>query len=537
MRAGRRTAFIALPTAAALLLTACGGGDNGGDSAADPNSEVTVFTTEPENPLIPGGTNETGGGRVVDTIFSMLVRYDNEDASSINEVAESIEADEDGRVFTITIKDDWKFHDGTDVTAQSFVDAWNWVAYAPNGALNASFFEKIEGYEDVHPADEGEEPTAETMSGLEVIDEHTFQVTLSAPFAIFPETLGYSAYAPLPEAFFEDQEAWEAEPIGNGPFQFVSRVPDQEIKLTRFEDYAGEQQPQIENLTYKVYQSLDAAYTAVVSNDLDVLDQIPVSALAGDAWKTDLEGRTLEVDLLLSYTLSFPLYDEVYEDVNLRRALSLAINREEMAEQIFFGNRLPAQSRVPAVLLDDPEGQCEYCDYDPERAKQLLAESGYTGDVGITYNSDGDHQQWVEAACNSIANTLEIGCNPEPVQTFNVQREIANAREFTTMYRTGWKADYPSIENFLTPLLRTGASSNDGDYSNPEVDAKLDEADQASSVEEATELYMEAERMINEDMPSIPVFDDKGQAGHSTRVENVHLNPLRTLDVLSLSLA
>jgi oligopeptide transport system substrate-binding protein len=530
-----------MTAAAALAATACGGGGSG-DTAADTEAGITVFNTEPENPLVPGNTTEVGGSHVLDPMFTGLVEYDGDTAQPTNAMAESIET-ADSRVFTITIKQGWKFHDGTDVTAASFVDAWNWTAHGPNATQGASFFSKVAGYDEVHPEDpdgadgplEAPAPATDRMSGLKVIDDHTFEATLSAPFSVFPVTLGYEVYAPLPKAFFEDQAAYEANPIGNGPFRYVSRVIGQEVKLTRYDDYRGSDKPKFKDLTLKVYQSRESAYADLVSGSLDFMEELPPNALAGQKYQTDLGDRVVQKETLHNQTIAFPFYLAPYDNADLRKALSMAIDREEITQKIFEGSRIPADGWVHPLTKGYRAGQCgEYCTYDPARAKEHLARSGYTGEILLESNTDGGHQEWAEAVANSIKNTLGLDARFVPATSFGEFRQKVNAHEMKGVYRAGWIADYPSIENWLNPLFRTGASSNDGLYSNPAVDAKLAEADSAPDEDRAAALYQEAEKLMAQDMPSIPLWTQNTVAGRSERLKVAKLDPFRSLDLASV---
>ncbi|MBP2476325.1 oligopeptide transport system substrate-binding protein [Crossiella equi] len=543
MRKGRALSLVALPIAASLALTACGGGSDTGTGSGSADGAITINGTEPENPLIPGNTNEVGGGKVIDAVFSKLVRYSPTDASPQNEIAESITSSEGGTLYTIKLKSGWTFHDGTPIKAENFVKAWNYTAYAPNGQQTASFFESIEGYKDVFAKDpdgtgpqKPPTPPKSEMSGLKVVDDTTFTVKLSAPFSVFPTMVGYSAFSPLPDKFFADPAAFGKAPIGSGPFKFVSWDNGQAIKVTRYEDYKGTK-PKVKDVTFKIYEKTDAAYQDVITGSLDFLDTIPTSAIAGGKYKADLAGQVIERPTLVNTTLAFPLYSDKFKNPDFRKAISLAINREEISQKIFEGSRKPATSWVVDGLKGYKEGQCEFCKFDPAKAKELLTKSGVKEDIQITYNADGDHKTWIDAACNSIKNTLGIGCQGDPVPSFQVQRQRANAKQFTSLYRTGWQADYPSIENFLNPLLRSNASSNDGDYSNPAVDAKLAEADKAPNEDEAIKLYQEAEKLISNDMPTIPMFVAVGQSAFSKNVKNVTVTPFRTLDLLSITTA
>ncbi|GAA1288059.1 ABC transporter substrate-binding protein [Pseudonocardia aurantiaca] len=537
---------MALPVSVALFTTACGGG--GGTEApqgggAQTDVTISVNSTEPENPLVPGNTNETGGGKVIDALFSPLVEYDPRTAEPANLVAESIETT-DSRVYTIRLKDGWTFHDGTPVTAQSFARAWNYTAYSPNGQQNASFFSQIAGYDQVNAEDpdgasgpqQAPQPPAQEMSGLRVVDDLTLEVTLTEPFAVFPIMLGYRAFSPLPDAFFTDQAAWEANPIGNGPFRYVSRQPGANIMVERYDPWPGAPKPSIGGVEFRFYESAEAAYADVVSNNLDFIEVIPPSGLAGNLYETDLAGRSVSQTYLGLQRIGFPLYDPRYQNVQLRQAISMAIDREAVNQQIFAGTRPPADGLVAPNVPGRTTNQCgDLCTYQPERARQMFDATGFQGPIELTSNADSGNAEWMQATCVTITQALGRECNFVPVPTFGEFRTAINARELSRIFRTGWVADYPSIENFLNPMYRTGAASNDGEYTNPAVDALLARADAAPSVEESNALYQEAERMIVQDMPAIPLYFQSFQAGWSDRMQNVTVTPFRELDLESVT--
>ncbi|WP_245931054.1 ABC transporter substrate-binding protein [Actinokineospora auranticolor] len=540
--------------ALALTLTACGGdsensgGGNGstgsgGGSTADPDGALSAFGTEPENPLVPGNTNETGGSKVVRALFTGLTTYDPVTGESKNAMAQEIKTT-DSKVYTIKIQAGWKFHDGTDVKAKNFVDAWNYTAYSPNGQQNGSFFEQVQGYKDVHTEDpdgtagpqKAPQPTTDKMSGLKVVDDTTFEVTLASPFAVFPLKLGYNPFFPLPDSFFSDPKAFEAKPIGNGPFKFVSRKPNTEIKLTRNDDYKGADKAKFKDLTFKIYESNEAAYASVVSGDLDFLDTVPPTGIAGGKYKQDLEGRNGSTPYMGNQTVTFPLYDPTYQNPDLRKAISLAIDRKSIVDKIFDGTRIPADGWVNPAVPGYAKDQCgELCVYNPEKAKEYLAKSGFKGAIKFSTNADGGHKDWMTATCNSIKNALGIECTYEPIPTFAETRQQINGRKMTAIFRSGWIADYPSIENFLNQIYRTGASSNDGEYTNPKLDELLTKADAAPSVDEANKLYQEAERLLRDDMPVIPLWNQTAQYGWSERLDNARLSSLRELDLTTVT--
>ncbi|SCG54648.1 peptide ABC transporter substrate-binding protein [Micromonospora coxensis] len=546
MRVSKRASgAIAAGAAFALIASGCSSGsDEGGDAAKTSDGGIIVDGTEPENPLVPANTTETGGGKIIDWLFTGLVEYPNNGGAPQNALAESIETT-DSKVYKIKIKQNTKFHDGTVVKAKNFVDAWNWGAYSPNGAQNSSFFSDIAGFADVNTSDpDGEgpkkapEPTAKEMSGLKVIDDWNFEVTLAAPTAVFPTKLGYSTFMPLPDAFFAGKaEEFGKKPIGNGPVKFVSWENNVAIKLTRFDDYSLRDKMKIKDVTVKIYQDDTAAYSDLVSNNLDFMQQVPVSSLAGDNWKNDLGDRAISSTTPVTGIIAFPIYDARFKNADLRKAISLSINRQEISDKIFFGNRKPADSWANPLTPGAKPGNCTVCKYDPEQAKALYAKSGgFKGQLKLYYNADASHKEWMEAVAQQIKTTLGIDAVATGVPTFAVFRQNINAHKMDGMYRAGWQQDYPDVENWVNPLYVTGGSSNDGLYSNPEVDALAKQASAAPSLEASHELFSQAVAKIDADAPSIPVYFGGQQSGHSEKIKKMELTNVGELDITSVEL-
>lgn len=518
----RAVSLFAALFSAVLLLTACGGGGGGQDAQT-----ITLDWGEPENPLIPGTTNEQQGGDVIEALFTGLVRYDPNTAAPSMANAESITTT-DNRTFTVKLKPGWTFHDGTPVTAQNYVDGWNWTAFGPNAAVSQSFMEKIEGYDQVA----GEQPAAQTMSGLRVVDPQTFTVTLKAPFAIFPTTLGYTAYYPLPQKFFTDRAGYEAAPVGNGPYRFESRSVNQNLVLAANPNYGGDDKAQVQRLEFRVYSDLQTAYDDVVSGNLDHVKSIPGAALAGGKWRTDLGAGAKQKDGLNTTTLAFPLYDQRFQNPLLRRAFSMAIDRQALVQQIGGGTWKAMDGLATPAAEGYVPNQCgENCQFNPQRAKELLAQAGgFQGPLVLVANADGGHQEWMQAVANNLRQNLGVDARYVPVPGLADLRRLANAKQLPGLSRAGWIGDYPNIETFLTPLYGTNGSSNDSKYSNPAVDAKLAQADAAPNPPAAEALYAEAERMILADMPAIPIYSRPIIYGDGNRLAAGERSPLDRLD-------
>lgn len=527
-------ASIAGAAALSMTLSACGGGDSegggsesgGGEGGGNAEAIIIANGTEPQNPLIPANTTEVGGGKILDMAFAKLVDYDAE-GETVMDVAKSIES-EDNKTWTVKINDDRKFSDGTKVTAKSFVDAWNWGAHIDNNNSAAYFFEPIKGYAEVHPEEEGAKAKAEKMSGLKVVDDTTFEITLEEPYADFPQRLGYTAFAPLPESFFDDPKAFGEKPVGNGPYMVEKWNHNTDAKLVKNPEYVGDQEAKNGGVTLNFYQKQDASYTDLQAGKLDVLDAIPETALS--TFESDLGDRAINQPAGVFQSFSFPMYtDAPYagdsEDAKkIRKAISMSIDRDSITESIFQGTRTPAKDFTAPVVDGYDDKICgELCEYKPDEAKKLLEEAGgWKGDaLTIAFNSDGGHQAWVDAVCGSITNTLDIECKGKAYPAFKALRDDVSNQKMKGAFRTGWQMDYPSVENFLTPLYKTGASSNDGQYSNKEFDKLLEEGDAAKDSKEALKKYQEAQKVLVEDAPVVPLWYSNLTGGYGETVSDV----------------
>jgi ABC-type oligopeptide transport system substrate-binding subunit len=531
--ATRVTWAFGCATVVTLAAAGCGGGAGGGAAAGSDAGIVRAFWTDPQNPLEPANTNEVQGGKVLEMAFRGLKRYNPRTGKAENAVAKSIQTD-DQQTFDITLKKGWKFSDGTPVTAKSFVDAWNYGALVSNKQVSSYFFEYIDGYDDVHPENESAKPKAKKMSGLKVTGRNSFKVKLNQKFSQWPDTLGYAAFSPLPEKFFTDHEGWLKKPVGNGPYKIDSYTKGQSMRLSVNKEYAGPDKPKNKGVELKVYTDQNTGYTDLQAGNLDVFDELPAGQLKNA--KRDLGGRYINQPAGILQTLSFPLYRKEWKSEKakqVRRGLSMAINRKEVTEKIYHGTRRPAGDLTSPVLAKaggfEPDMCGDVCKYDPKQAKKLIEAGGGLpgGKVTLTSNVDtGSHRQWMDAVCNSINRTLDKNdaCSVNPVPTFGEFRKDIAGKKLKSMFRTGWQMDYPLIQNFMQPLYYTGASSNDAGYSDKRVDKLIDEAN-AAGEEEAVAKFQKAESMVLDDLPAIPLWYQDGNAGYSQRVSDVRLNP------------
>ncbi|BCB81501.1 ABC transporter substrate-binding protein [Phytohabitans flavus] len=530
-----------LPVAGALALTACD--PLGGDSASGtgPRS-VSVQIAQPRH-MLPTNTNDADGAQVLSALFAPLVQYDGEHRPR-EQAAESIKST-DHRVWTVTLKDGYTFHNGEKVTADSYINAWNYGAYAPNKQSNGYFFAKIGGYADTQPTDPdgpGPQPTAEpkakTLSGLKKVDDRTFRVTLSTPFTEFKAMLGDTAFYPLPNAAWKEPgvlaDGFEDAIVGQGPFKLKGGWRDKTaIEVERFDAYPGDK-PSVDSAAFRIYDNLAKAYEDVRDGDLDVIRTIPAERVA-DAAK-DLDGRAGSSPDSTIQFLAFPTFMPDFFKGSVRRAISMAIDRDAIAASVFHGAQKPARSFVAPVVTGYRENSCgAACQFNAAEAKRLYSEAGGPGSIQISFNDDGGHKAWVEATCEQLRANLGVQCTAVAEPRFGDVLAKVEQRKAVGMFRMGWPMDYPSMESYLAPLYSTAGSSNYAGYRNARFDTLITDAMQAANEGETIKKYQEAEDILARDMPVIPLRFGQNNFGFSARVKGVELDLYSRVDLTKLT--
>lgn len=488
--------------AAALTLTACGGGgETASTDAPTTGGAISVGVTDPGQ-LIPG--RQTVAYDFAMAVWAPLTYIDDESTLTYVQ-AEQIESD-DATTWTITLKDGWTFHDGTPVTAQSYVDAWNTVAYGPNAFENSGQLANVVGYTDLNPA-EGEPETTE-MSGLTVVDDLTFTVELVGPDSQFPMQVSQAQTAmfPMPEGAADDLEAYNTHPVGNGAFALTDDYAEGEpLVVTAYEDYQGEA-PTVSEISFVPYTDTATAYTDVLAGNLDIAS-LPADKMTQAA--TDFGDRVYSFEAPGISFLGLPLQDERYQDVRVRQALSMAIDRETINDVIYGGLYTPATAWTPAIEPGTPEGICgEYCEYDPDAAKALLDEAGgFDGDMEIYYPGGVGLDELYKAIANNIRQNLGIEAVATPSTDWAEFYETRLAGEAPGPFFSRWGALYPSQQNTLRVFfVENGGCTNCIPWYDPEVADLIAEADATVDADGAAEGYAKVQERIQEEFPAPPLF-------------------------------
>lgn len=520
--------------------------DTTADKTVDPNGEILYGSSEPKTGLIPSNTNETGGGIPIDLIFAKLIAYDNLDGSIKNEVAESITPNEDLTVYDVKLKDSFKFTNGETVDADSFINAWNFAANASNAQKNASFFSLIKGASLINPDDENvdlDSLKGKTLEGLKKINDFEFQITLEESSVTFPLQLGYSAFSPLPKAAFTDENGvvtdvvnknFGENPIGNGPYKFVEWKHDEQIVITKNDDYKGVRQPKNGSIKFVIYSgdSTDTQLADIASGNLDVM-----ASTGGARYVAQKEDPNIQWNIQPSPTMDaveVPVYLEHFgqnEEGKLRRqALSYALDRDSLRNS-GDGTGKDMSTVCPAIKTisgcDLEVSNKDILSFNPEKAKELWAQADAISkfenpSLDLWYNADSGGKDQFELICNSWKNTLGISSVAQPTPDFKTLLRQRDEGTVKGAYRAGWLPDYPSIENYLAPLYMSNASSNTSQFADPEFDKLVENGQRAKTLDEANALFKKAAEYIVDQ--SIAIFESEGtrKAAYSL---NVKFNP------------
>ncbi|MCX5210986.1 ABC transporter substrate-binding protein [Kitasatospora sp. NBC_00240] len=548
MRLTKTMRWTALAACTALAISACS--TSGGKSATDQASggsgkkggSISVELGEPQHGLVPQNTAESEGSEVLNALFSGLVEYDNDTSVPKLRVAESIESP-DATTWTIKLKDGYTFHNGEKVTAKSFVDAWNYGANQDNAQEALPFFDKILGSDELAPG-KGKTPATKELKGLKVVDDKTFTVTLKAPFSQFKTMLGYNAFFPLPTAFFTDPKAFDDAPIGNGPFQMDGKWEhNKQIKVKRYENFpAAEGKAKLDTVTFKIYEKLETAYNDLRADTIQITDKLPVSAMATVA--SEFGDRYIyKPESGVGY-IGFPIAtNPAFANADVRKAISMAIDRESITKTIFSGTRKPADDFISPIIPGYRKGALgDVAKYDPAKAKALFTQAGGLpgNTMEIGYNADGGHKEWIEAVGNQLKANLGVEVTYKPFEKFGAILTALGDKAYSGAFRMAWSMDYPSAENYLRPIFSKVAidnGSNYGGYVNEEFEALLAKADSAKTDEESLKLYQQADDVLIKDVPYIPIYTYMSSAAYTKTVKNVKVNAQGQMDLANVELA
>lgn len=507
---------------------------------AKKGGSMSFYIGEPAY-IDPYNTQESEGTQVEQALFDSLTRIDPLDASKLlPAAAESWQPNADATVWTFKLNKDGKFSDGTPVTAKDFVYAWtricdpktqNTLTKKEDPSVISYHLAFVKGYDDLQAG------KAKELVGLKAVDDTTFEVTLSKPFADFAFVAAHPALAPVPQKYVDagveasgTTVAYGDMPVGNGPFKMAEPWKhNQYIKVVRNDNYNGTK-PNVDGVEFKIYKDTEAAYTDFVAGNLDFTPIGEGKIKAAQAqYGTSDNGYTVNPGKQVvlgpenaTYYLICNTTDPLFKNPNVRKAVSLAINRQAICDTVFEGTRDPADNIIPPGIAGYEKGVWADAKYDVEGAKKALADAGFPDGKGIagiklSFNSGAGHEKIMELVQSDLK---KIGISA----TFNsadfpVYLKQLDAGKFQ-IGRLGWIADYPIADNFLYPLFQSKSGDNKSKYSNPAVDKALDDARKITDDAARIKAYQEIDKTIAADNPVLPLMFYKHTRVGSKRLHN-----------------
>lgn len=468
------------------------------------------IASEPES-IDPALNTAVDGAVMINHMFEGLYKWiddGNGVAKLVLGQAESVDFNAEKTVYTFKIRENAKWSDGQAVTASDFVYSWQRLV---DPATAADYCYMADILLNANEIMAGEKDKSEL--GVKAIDEHTLEVTLHTPCPYFEEIMAFPSLMPVRQDMIEkggDQWTFDLSTyVGNGPYKMESWEHNSKIRLVKSENYYDYAKLGPNAINFALMDDANAIYAAFNSGQLNFIEEVPVAEIP-----TLVEQGKLNIDKYIgTYYVCFQTQKAPFDDVRVRKAFSLAIDRNYIVEQITRTGQVPASGFVPYGVNDalGIEGDDfrtvggNYMDVSKEayeanceEARRLLAEAGYEGGAGFPvveylYNTSDNHKAIGEALQQMWQDELGVTVNlvNQEWNTFLQTRKEGNY----SIARNGWIADYNDPMSFLDMWL-TGGGNNDAHYSNAEYDALIMQAKSTSDAAERMRLMHQAEDIL-----------------------------------------
>lgn len=533
--------LAALLFALALVAAGCGGGsDTSGNSRSStgdsgsgtakvksldipsgPEGVIRVnIATEPFS-IDPSLSTDIAGAKVIRHLMEGLVRLDGE-ATPMPAMAESWEPNDEYTEWTFHLRKDAKWSNGDPVTAHDFDFAIRRILDPKTGSQYASYVYNFirngkEYYDAKGELPPGQEPDVDL--GFEVVDDHTIVYKLGAPTSFFPSTLGHSSFFPLHEPTIQEHgKNWIRQPAtytSNGPFIMEEYRPEDRLVAVKNPDYWDAENIKLDEIVFRMIEEESTAHAAFLSGDLDITDDVPLPEVQNLRGTPEFQA----LPYLGSYYIAFNVTEPPFDDLALRKAVQLGINRELIVNQITKRGEKPGVGLVPhgtfprndGTDFREIAGDLVPLDYaaNVKEAQRILKEAGYGTSkpmptLTYLYNTADDHKL-ISEAMQAMWKAIGLDVRLENVE-FGVKQARGHNQDFEFV-RAGWIGDFTDPMTFLE-LFETGAGNNDPGYSSEKYDNLLDQIRQETDPVKRTELMVEAERLIVEkDVIMAPIFE------------------------------
>ncbi|WP_165861433.1 peptide ABC transporter substrate-binding protein [Paenibacillus paeoniae] len=517
--------MLVLVIAFSMLLAACssdnnkptpsnnGGTNNGGETKAPQEFRFTIGSEPPS--LDPALMTDAQSGIVASGLYEGLTRL-NTKGEPENAIAKEIKASEDGKTYTITLREDAKWSNGDPVTAHDFEYAWKRSLNPETGSEYAYMLFYIENAEKFNSG----EGTADEV-GVKATGDYTLEVQLNSPAPYFPSLLAHYTYLPVHEGTVDGKPEWAAEAntiVSNGPFVLKQWVHADKLLLEKNPDYYNKDAINFDKVTISIVEDESTVFQLFETNKIDWIGAQAGSVPPDLTKKMIDEGRAEVTSVASVYYYLFNNNKVPFNNAKVRKAFSMSIDRQSLIDNVAQANQQPAYGLVPPSIAG-PDGKMfrevypdtGYFQENADEAKKLfeegMAELGLTAfpEVTLLYNTSEGHKKLAEAVVDMWRKSLGVEVKLAN-QEWGTFLESRKAGQFD-IARSGWGADINHPINFTFDLIHPKSGNNDGKYNNPKVEKLLDDSLVASSSEESMKMMAEAEKVaVSEDMGVLPTF-------------------------------
>ncbi|HWR43545.1 ABC transporter substrate-binding protein [Sporomusa sp.] len=513
--------LMAVVFVASIVLAGCGSGDKKPASTGAANVLVFAQGSDPRG-LDPAYVDDGESAKIMTQIFEGLVRYKPGNTELQPLLATEWTTSQDGKEVTFKLRQGVKFHDGTPFNAQA-------VKFSIERQLPPNVKEDMP-YASF---------TFDGVKKVEVIDDYTVKIVLEKPSAPFLANMAMALAAPIvsPEAVKKHGDKFIENPVGTGPYKFVKWDKGQQIELTAFDGYWGTK-PKMPKVVYKFTKENSVRASDLMTGATDIMDGVDTN----DIKTLESKGMTVikSPGMNINY-MGFFTYKKPFDNLDLRKAISMAINRQQLVEFLYQGQAKLPNSPLPDFIPGYSKDVKPY-EYNVEEAKKMLAKAGYPNGFEftcITYSNPRPYNpvngEKLAAAVQADLAKIGVKMNIKSYPWKEYKQFLFNGEGDAYFY--GWIGDNGDADNFLM-LLETAqikGSLNASKYSNPKMDALLEQGRTTLDPAKRAAIYAEAQKLAVEDAPWVLISHSLDMAAHRPNIKGFALHPvgIHWLDIVS----
>lgn len=514
-------------TMISIALVGCGSddssgnGDNGDSNGGDGDTQDTLIYGRGADAtrLDPATVTDGESLKVTQQVMETLINFKPGTTELEEGLATDWEEKDEGKTYEFELREDVKFHDGTDFDADAVV--YNFERWQEGDEDDDNF--------SYYPSMFGGFGDESAIKDVEATDDYTVEFHFDEPFSPFLKNLAMTPFAiASPEALEEEgSDEFEKHPVGTGPFEFDEWDKDNKIVLKKNEDYRDEDKPKLNEIIFRVIDDNSSRLNALKSGEIDLMDGTNPSDVESIEEEDGLEVYN-RPPLSMAY-FGFNVEEEPFDDEDVRVALNHAVDKESLIDAFYAGKGEAAKNPMPPTV-DGYNDDIQPYEYDPEKAKEMLEDAGYE-DLEMdlwTFSNPRPYLPEPEKIAENIQSSFgEAGVDVN-IETYEWSTYVEKVTDGEApAFLMGWTGDNGDADNFIYSLLDEDAigSNNNARYANDEVHELLTGAQTEADDDARNDLYKEAQEIIHDEAPWIPIIYSEEPLAANDNLQDYEPNP------------